>query len=63
MENVNWHSQKIEAMKTKSINSLRYIINDCAEAAKCAQNLGNFEAEGKYLDEMHYASMELKKRI
>ncbi len=59
----NWHSDKIESMKSKCDSSLRYIIKDCMEAAKAAQNLGNEAAEGRYLDELHYASMELAKRL
>ena len=58
----NWHSSKMEEMKSKSIDSLYYIINDCKEAAAAAKDLGNYEAEGRYSDEMHYACMELKKR-
>lgn len=57
-----WHSDKMEEMKGKSIDSLYYIIKDCREAAAAAKDLGNYEAEGRYSDEMHYACMELKKR-
>lgn len=58
----NWHSDKMEEMKHKSEHSLRFIIEDCMEAAKAAKSLGNEIAEGRYLDEMHYASMELRAR-
>lgn len=35
--------------------SLRYIIKDAGEAAKCAQDLGNTVAENKYLDQVNDA--------
>jgi len=57
-----WHSDKMDSMKSKSICELEYIAKDCYRAARCAQDLGNAEAEGRYLDEMHYAHMELAKR-
>jgi hypothetical protein len=60
--NGEWHTRTMEAMRMKSEDQLRFIITDAREAAKAAQNLGNAAAEGKYLDEMHYASMELKRR-
>ncbi len=59
----NWHSDKMAEMKHKTVDSLRYIIKDCREAAEAANSLGNDVAEGRYIDAMHYASMELKKRL
>lgn len=58
----SWHSRTMAAMKTKSDESLRYIIKDAREAAKAARTLGNNAAEGRYEDEAHYAAMELTKR-
>lgn len=58
----NWHTTKMNSMKTKTICELEYIAKDCYEAALCAQDLGDAEAEGRYLDERHYALMELHKR-
>lgn len=58
----NWHSETMKAMKGRSIESLEYVIKDCREAAEAAKSLGNATSEGRYLDEMHYACMELKKR-
>lgn len=58
----NWHTAKMESMKSKSIESLYYIIKDCNEAAACAESMGDYERAGRYTDEMHYAVMELANR-
>lgn len=60
--NGEWHTKTMAAMREKSNDSLKFIIKDAGEAARAAQNLGNTVAEGKYQDEVHYASMELKRR-
>ena len=57
-----WHTRTMAAMKSKPVASLLFIIKDAAEAAKAAKSLGNDQSEGRYLDEMHYASMELQRR-
>ena len=55
----NWHSETMTAYADKSSDSLIHILRDCNSAIhampdnpKCPQ----------YMDEMHYAGMELKKR-
>lgn len=60
--NSNWHSDTMKAMKSKPIESLMFIMNDATAAAKCAQDLGNEAQAGQYIDEAHYAGMELRKR-
>ena len=54
-----WHSQTMAEYANKSSDSLIHILRDCNRAIhampdnpKCPQ----------YMDEMHYAGMELKKR-
>ena len=39
-----------------SDESLRYIIMDANEAAKCAHEMGNCFAENRYLDQVNDAS-------
>ena len=46
----------------KTEAELRYIIEDAAEAAKCAQSLEDFNAERKYLDQVNDACTELYRR-
>ena len=58
----NWHTRTMAQNKDKSNDALRYTQKDAHEAAKAAHSMGNTEAEGKYTDEGHYASMELKAR-
>ena len=55
----NWHSETMALYARKDSDSLIHILRDCHDAIhalpdnpKCAQ----------YMDEMHYAGMELKKR-
>lgn len=46
----------------KTIAELQYIQRDAYEAAQCAQQLGNYAAECRYLDEVNDASSELYRR-
>lgn len=46
----------------KTIAELQYIQKDAYEAAQCAKDLGNYQAECKYLDQISDASSELYKR-
>lgn len=55
-----WHSDTIASMEEKTYNELLYIIKDCLEAAEAGKDSN--PKVGEYLDTMHYASMELKKR-
>lgn len=57
-----WHSQTMAVFAKKTDAQLEFIIKDARDAAKAAQSLGNAKKEGEYTDEMHYASMELRKR-
>ncbi len=58
----NWHTKTMEKMKTRSIESLQYIIKDAGEASAIAYELENPVKGGQYADEVHYAVMELNKR-
>lgn len=58
----NWHSRTQGKFKTYSEEQLRFVMKDAAEAAKNAYAMGNNKKGGQYDDEVHYASMELKKR-
>jgi hypothetical protein len=53
------HAQLQTAMRRKSVPQLRYIIRDCRETLRCWPDHPN---EGHYLDEIHYAAMELARR-
>jgi hypothetical protein len=57
-ENIN-HTTYPKTLKAKSIESLRYIIQDCREAL--AANPAGHKA-GYYQDEIHYAAAELRRR-
>ena len=48
--------------KNKSADELEFIIRDAAEVATFAKDLGNYEAEAKYLDQVNDACSELYKR-
>lgn len=48
--------------RNKTDNELRFIIKDANEAADCANDLGNYQAEAKYLDQMNDACTELYRR-
>lgn len=56
----NWHSDTIARFKTLSIESLTYIRQDAAAAAEAGKGFN--PKVGQYLDEVHYANMELKRR-
>jgi len=58
----NWHSRTQGKFATYSEEQLRYVIKDAGEAAKHAYAMGNHKKGGQYDDEVHYASMALKKR-
>lgn len=59
----NWHTRTQEKMKTHSEDQLRFIHKDATEAAETGEKSGfDSKKTGKYRDEAHYASMELKKR-
>jgi len=55
------HTEYPKSLRQKTDAALHYIIKDAGEAAKAAQGMesGN---EGYYLDEQHYAAMELQRR-
>jgi hypothetical protein len=57
--NGNWHSAYIKLCKTRSIESLRYVIDDCRAAI---QALPDNIKSGQYQDEINYCLMELKRR-
>jgi hypothetical protein len=52
----------LEMMYCKTIAELEYIMRDAHEAAVCAHDLGNYEAECKYLDQINDAATELHYR-
>lgn len=59
----NWHTRTQEKMKTHSEDELRFIHKDATDAAVTGERSGFDAAKtGKYRDEAHYASMELKRR-
>tara|TARA_R110000772_G_scaffold48018_2_gene109511 strand:- start:2311 stop:2499 length:189 start_codon:yes stop_codon:yes gene_type:complete len=58
---MNWHTETMEKMKARSIDSLLYIRKDAFDAAVAGETINNPKT-GQYWDEYHYASMELKKR-
>ena len=55
----NWHSQTMKNFKAKKPEELCYIIQDCKQAIEAMPD--GFKV-GVYMDEIHYAGMELKKR-
>lgn len=59
--NGEWHSKTMQAMREKSLASLRFIIKDATEAAEIGEKMGNPKA-GQYRDEAHYAGMEIVRR-
>jgi hypothetical protein len=59
----NWHTRTMAQYEDKPNAALFFICKDAMEAAFAAKDLGNAEAEGKYLDQVHYARMEINKRI
>jgi hypothetical protein len=54
-----WHSQYIAMTKGMSLDSLLYVMQDCAAAI--AANPDNPKC-GQYTDERHYCAMELERR-
>jgi hypothetical protein len=48
--------------RNKTLAALQYIQRDASEAAKFAQDLGNYQAECKYLDQVNDASTEIYRR-
>jgi len=54
------HAAYQKACKTKSLDSLRYIIKDAAEAMQAMPN--GYKA-GYYADEIHYCHAELRRRF
>lgn len=58
----NWHSRTMAKFATYDEAQLRYVIKDAGEAAKHAWEMGDSKKANQYEDEVHYASMELKKR-
>ena len=53
------HSEYMKKVKSLSIESLRFIIQDCKEAI---QSLPNNPKNGYYQDEIHYCHMEIVRR-
>lgn len=59
----NWHTRTQMKMETHSDDELRYIHKDATDAAVVGEKSGfDSKKTGRYRDEAHYASMELKKR-
>lgn len=58
----NWHSETIKRFKTLSVESLKYILVDAYAAAVAGETINNPKT-GQYWDQVHYASMELKRRV
>ena len=54
------HAEYQKGLKRKTEDQLRFIIKDAAEA-RDAFPMG--ENAGYYADEVHYAAMELKRRL
>lgn len=52
----------LAAYAKKTDAELHYIIKDASEAARCAQSLGNYESECKYLDQRNDAATILYRR-
>jgi|TARA_X000001316_G_scaffold3374_1_gene661 hypothetical protein len=55
----NWHSDYIRNCKKRSVDSLRYVIEDCRQAMIAMPD--NPKA-GQYQDEIIYCFAELKRR-
>jgi transposase len=52
----------LQSMKSKTEAELQYIMKDAHEAAVCARELRNEQAEMKYLDQINDAATELYRR-
>ena len=59
----NWHTRTMAQMKDKSNEELFFIVKDANEASIAAMQNGDFKKEGQYLDERHYANMEIRERM
>jgi len=55
----NWHTSYPKTLKNKSVESLRYIIEDCKKAI---QAMPDNPKNGQYQDTIHYCAMELENR-
>ncbi len=55
----NWHTRTIAQFQDKTVEELKAILADAREAAVAARGMPN---EGRYLDEIHYAVGELRRR-
>lgn len=53
------HAGYQRGLRSKSVESLRYVIADAAEAIKANPTNPN---NGYYQDEIHYAAAELRRR-
>lgn len=53
------HTEYAKVLKSKTVDQLRYIRQDAYNAAMAMPDGPN---HGYYLDEVHYCSMELKRR-
>ena len=56
---INWHTKTMRRFNGVSNDTLCYIILDCKRAIAAVPD--NPKA-GQYMDEIHYAGMELKSR-
>jgi len=54
-----WHSQYVALLKTKSVESLKYAIEDCHKAILANPKNPSIP---KYTDEIHYCHAELIRR-
>ena len=54
------HSECAASMRTKTVSQLRYIIADCTEVIRLQSDFN--PNIGYYIDEKHYACMELSRR-
>lgn len=59
MDKVMNHTEYPKRLKSKSVESLNFIIKDASEAIKANPSNPN---NGYYSDEICYAGMELKRR-
>jgi len=58
---MNWHTNIMIDMESKSMDELRYIKQDCLEAARAGETISNPKV-GQYWDAFHYAAGEIKRR-
>jgi hypothetical protein len=57
----NWHTRTIAEYQDKPDDSLRHILKEAQEAAVAMRGM-DAQKEGQYLDEVHYALAELRRR-